>query len=152
MLLDDCEECITGQEVSSATATAGHLAGNAESSDACCAPSWPPAGTGAGGGVPFDSFTECCTEGCFDLPDLAVGPGAPKDDCPDCWQGPSSISGSREDDLTESGSSVATPAEREMLSTSPKGLGALLKGLDEAAIQEIVSVFRGILNKASVGP
>lgn len=140
MLLDDCKECV-GADGSAAALTAAM-------GDPCC---WPPVSPNAS----FDSFAACCTENCFDLPELAMGtasgnmggPGMLKDDCPDCWGGPPSVSGSREDELTESGSSVATPADQSMLTTSPKGLAALMKGLDEKAIQEIVSflVFRSCL-------
>lgn len=135
MLLDDCKECsIDNQDGLSAASSVPVQMGG----DPCC---WPP------GPPNFDSFAACCTDACFDLPDLAAmgsgsasvaGSATPQEDCPDCWGGPLSTSASV-DGLTESGSSVATPREQDLLADSPKGLAQLMKGLDEKAIQEIVS-------------
>lgn len=95
--------------------------------------------------TPFDSFTECCSAACFTLPDLALGQFPREDDCPDCWA-TGSVGGGRsgDDDITENGSSVTTPGEREfgtLDATSKHPIG--LMGMDDKAIQELVSFSRG---------
>lgn len=163
MLLDDCAKCV--QVVGGSGGGAGGVGTTTGQQvvDACCT---SPVDWGTRlDGTPFDSFEECCAEGCFDLPSLGGGGGSATgsngsgsvqgDDCPDCWSagaggvpvGSSSMGGGggrttgakREDDLTESGSSVATPADSTSLAGIPNGLSELMSGLDEKSIQEIVS-------------
>jgi hypothetical protein len=107
------------------------------------------------GRVPFDSFTECCIEDCFGPLGGPSGGDGMDIDCPDCWDpsgsdfGSSTVGGKGKgrvgaDDTTESGSSVATPADREgyvHASKSPElALGEMLKGMDDNALQQIVSL------------
>jgi hypothetical protein len=124
MLLDDCDQCAVGVGGAGPPEGGERVGGGSE---ACCPP-WP--------GASLSLFGDCCAEGCFELPDLVLGGKPQEDSCPDCWS--VGAGGMREDEWTESGSSVATPADRDMLSTSPRGLSDLMKGLDDKAIQEIV--------------
>ena len=117
---------------------------------ACCsAPLPPPPGS-------FEAFAACCEDqGCFILPDLAMSGGGggggkgksrqvDESSCPDCW---TAEEGPRMTESAGHGSGAEhVPMEVmrmgvEGLPMSPKGLNDLMKGLDEQAIQEIVSFF-----------
>lgn len=98
-----------------------------------------------------DSFTECCTEDCFEVERAngnnglgVISASEWGKECRDCWESlpvgfPNEESmaagGIGSNEATESGSSVATPRNGEGTDVE---FGEMLKGLDEKALQNIV--------------